>query len=136
MSDFIHRLHPWLVSVISLMTWIAILAFGLSFLFGAGFSGGWIIAGALFSFAAFGGLLLTKELTDAILSPEFTRFVEKVSIKRRTQNVSFCSTLSTEKKVARRVDFASVDERRAMLGLCMGEFSVSNRRRLEKYRAA
>jgi divalent metal cation (Fe/Co/Zn/Cd) transporter len=130
MIDFIHRLHPWLVSVISLLTWIILLSFGLSLLFGAGFSGGWIIAGALFSIAAFGGLLLTKELTDAILSPEFSQFAEKISFKRRSPSIS------KNKSAIIRADRRSVDPRRVMLGLCMSEFSVNNRRRSGKYRAA
>lgn len=134
MSGFIERLHPWLVAVVSMVTWIIILSFVLSFLFDAGISGGWIIAGALISIASFGGLLLTKELTDAILSPEFTRFGKEMAFWNQHGKLSERVPAVPQGTGGFEIAPSPADPRRVILGLCSGELSASNRRRSGKFR--
>jgi len=50
----------------TLLCWVLALALVFRFLFGAGVSTGWIVAGAVISLAAACGWLLTRELKDTI----------------------------------------------------------------------
>jgi len=130
MSNSSGHNYSWPIAVICFVTWIGILSFALSFVFGAVLSSGWIIAGTIFSIAAFCGLLVIREITETILS--FRVFAEKKATAIRIPVRATPQVVNAGGSEI-RMDAWS---RRDILGLRSHEISRNNRRRSAKRRSS
>jgi hypothetical protein len=134
MSNSPRRNRSWTVILASLLTWIALLSFALSYFYGAGFSSGWLIAGTMVSIAAFCGLLVLKEVLDSLLTSCFYAWCQRIltpqtghKTHHRPQSVCWEST-------GNLLDSSFSGSRRAVLGLRSHEISSNRRRKPVKQR--
>lgn len=135
MSNSPRRNRSWIVISFSLLSWVLLLSFGLSHFLGAGFSSGWLIAGGMISIAAFCGVLVLKEILDAILSSHIYCWCERLLHPTAGHATAPPSNVALWKSTGNLLDSSFSGSRRTVLGLRSNEFSSNRRRKPIKVRA-
>lgn len=128
--------RSWTVITFSLLSWILLLSFGLSHFLGAGFSSGWLIAGSMISIAAFCGVLVLKEILDAVLSSQIYGWCERMLHPKPGHATAPPSNVALWKSTGNLLDSSFSGSRRTVLGLRSNEFSSNRRRKAVKVRAS
>ncbi len=128
--------RSWTVISFSLLSWILLLSFGLSYFLGAGFSSGWLIAGGMISIAAICGVLVLKEILDALLSSQIYGWCERMLNPKAGHATAPPSKGTLWKSTGNLLDSSFSGSRRTVLGLRSNEFSSNRRRKAVKTRAS
>lgn len=110
------RITPWISVPASLLVWILLLALDLKVMLGAGLTGGWILAGVMFTFSAVFIIWMVSEVVSAV----HTRIVTHESMRgvRNAPPVRQPAGPFSEWLAGKdRFDWKSVQRQRLMLGL-------------------
>lgn len=110
------RITPWISVPASLLVWILLLALDLKVMLGAGITGGWILAGVMFTFSAIFIIWMVSEVVSAvhtqIVSHESLRGVKHHPPQRQCPQ-ELAAALSGKD----RFDVISLERQRQLLGL-------------------
>lgn len=110
----------------AIVAWTFVLSLGLKFLFGAGVTGGWLIAGIMCT-VLFGGLILMmREIKESILTP---CHVVKLRIEPSPLRSRLRAQATTVVELEEQLDRSYAAIRRQSLGLATSR--GTNRRRSE-----
>jgi hypothetical protein len=110
------RITPWISVPASLLVWILLLALDLKVMLGAGLTGGWILAGVMFTFSALFIIWMVSEVVSAV----HTRLVTHESMRgvRSAPRIRVQAEAMTGWLAGKdRFDWTSVERQRSMLGL-------------------